>query len=100
MTQAMLQTEPTPGAMAPAGARSNEFLSFTLRNEEYGIEILRLEDCKPADAVVLAVAHREFVEEGWTLVRRLLRPEGGFVADVQGQLDRASRPADVTLWRL
>jgi UDP-N-acetyl-D-galactosamine dehydrogenase len=67
---------------------------------EYGIELRRLDDCQPADAVVVAVAHREFAAGGWPMVRKLLRPEGGFVADVQGLLDRASKPADVTLWRL
>jgi UDP-N-acetyl-D-galactosamine dehydrogenase len=67
---------------------------------EYGIELLRLEDCQPADAVVVAVAHREFTEGGWPMVRKLLRPEGGFVADVQGLLDRMTKPAEVTLWRL
>jgi UDP-N-acetyl-D-galactosamine dehydrogenase len=49
--------------------------------------------------VVLAVAHRPYREGGWSLVRGLLKPDG-FVADVPALLDRASAPADVTLWRL
>jgi UDP-N-acetyl-D-galactosamine dehydrogenase len=66
----------------------------------YGLELLEIEQCQPADAVVLAVAHQQYAERGWSLVRSLLKPGGGFVADVQGLLDRCEKPADVTLWRL
>ncbi len=66
----------------------------------YGLDLLSPEACQPADAVVVAVAHREFATGGWALVRRLLKPEGGFVADVQGLLDRGTIPSGVTLWRL
>ena len=37
---------------------------------------------------------------GWRLVRPLLKPAGGFVADVPGLLDRGAIPQGVTLWRL
>ena len=70
----------------------------TRRN--HGLELLPADACRPADAVVVAVAHREFVTAGWPLVRKLLKPDGGFVADVQGMLDRATIPPGVTLWRL
>jgi UDP-N-acetyl-D-galactosamine dehydrogenase len=53
-----------------------------------------------ADAVVLAVAHRAYADGGWKLVRGLLKPPGGFVADIPALLDRGSTPAGVTLWRL
>jgi len=33
-------------------------------------------------------------------VKKLLKPEGGFVADVPAFLDRESAPPGVTLWRL
>jgi UDP-N-acetyl-D-glucosamine/UDP-N-acetyl-D-galactosamine dehydrogenase len=55
---------------------------------------------KPADAVVLAVAHDEYVKEGWDLIETLLRDRGGAVFDVKGVLDRASKPAAIELWRL
>ncbi|QQS14006.1 MAG: nucleotide sugar dehydrogenase [Rhodospirillales bacterium] len=67
---------------------------------EYGLELMPLDAMSPADAVVAAVAHADYVAGGWSLVRGLLRPKGGFVADVQGLLDRATVPPDVTLWRL
>ncbi len=67
---------------------------------EYGLELKTLDAMAPADAVVLAVAHKPYVEAGWGLMRRLLKNESGFVADVQGVLDRNTRPPDITLWRL
>jgi UDP-N-acetyl-D-galactosamine dehydrogenase len=55
---------------------------------------------RPGGAVVLAVAHREFVAQGWSLVRRCLMNDGGAVLDVKATLDRAAAPPDVDLWRL
>jgi UDP-N-acetyl-D-galactosamine dehydrogenase len=66
----------------------------------YGLELKPLDALAPADAVVLAVGHASYVAEGWGLIRRLLKNGSGFVADVPGTLDRATRPADITLWRL
>ena len=72
-----------------------------LLREEYDLGLTPLAELKPADAVVLAVAHRPYREGGWSLVKPLLKPAaGGFVADVTGLLDRAAVPAGVTLWRL
>jgi UDP-N-acetyl-D-galactosamine dehydrogenase len=71
-----------------------------LLREAYGLSLTPLGELKPADAVVLAVAHRPYREGGWGLVRPLLVPEGGFVADVPALLDRAAIPSGVTLWRL
>jgi UDP-N-acetyl-D-galactosamine dehydrogenase len=71
-----------------------------LLREEYGLSLTPLGELKPADAVVLAVAHRAYREDGWKLVNRLLHPTGGFVADIPALLDRQSTPAGVTLWRL
>ena len=66
----------------------------------YGLSLTPLGELKPADAVVLAVAHHAYRDGGWKLVSSLLRPAGGFVADVPALLDRKSIPAGVTLWRL
>jgi UDP-N-acetyl-D-galactosamine dehydrogenase len=59
-----------------------------------------LDQLKQADAVVLAVAHRVYRDGGWNLVQPLLKPSGGFVADVPALLDRSATPSGVTLWRL
>src|SRR5476649_882216 len=71
-----------------------------LLKEESGLGLTPLDKLQPADAIVVAVAHRPYREAGWNLLRPLLRPSGGFVADIPGLLDRAAIPAGVTLWRL
>ena len=71
-----------------------------LLREEYGLALTPLDRLRPADSVVLAVAHRPYRDGGWGLVGPLLKPSGGFVADVPGLLDRAAVPAGVSLWRL
>jgi UDP-N-acetyl-D-glucosamine/UDP-N-acetyl-D-galactosamine dehydrogenase len=68
--------------------------------EEYGIALTALSALRPADAVILAVAHEQFIEGGWPLVRRLLNDGSGLVLDVKTKLDRASKPAGIELWRL
>jgi UDP-N-acetyl-D-galactosamine dehydrogenase len=71
-----------------------------LLHEEYNLALTPLDKLQPADAVVLAVAHKPYREGGWGLLKPLLKPSGGFVADVPGLLDRDGVPAGVTLWRL
>jgi UDP-N-acetyl-D-galactosamine dehydrogenase len=67
---------------------------------EYGVALTDLERVQPADAVILAVAHRDYLREGWPLMRRLLRDGSGVVLDVKSRLDRASKPDGIDLWRL
>lgn len=67
---------------------------------EYGVEILALERLAPADAIVLAVSHRAYVERGWDLVSSLLKGQTGLVFDVKSCLDRQRRPATIELARL
>lgn len=67
--------------------------------EEYGIALTALEALRPADAVVLAVAHEPYVAGGWRMIQRLLRDGEGLVLDVKMKLDRADRPAAIELWR-
>jgi len=69
-------------------------------HEEYGIHLVSREQLAPAHAVVLAVAHRQYLDEGWPLITSLLDGGRGVVADVKGVLARESIPAGVTLWRL
>jgi UDP-N-acetyl-D-glucosamine/UDP-N-acetyl-D-galactosamine dehydrogenase len=71
-----------------------------LLREEYGLALTPVDKLQPADAVVLAVAHRPYREAGWRLLKPLLKAGGGFVADVPALLDRAATPPGVTLWRL
>jgi len=67
---------------------------------EYGLTITALDVLKPADAVILAVAHGSYVEGGWPLIQRLLSGGAGLVFDVKMKLDRSTRPAGIELWRL
>jgi UDP-N-acetyl-D-galactosamine dehydrogenase len=59
-----------------------------------------LESLRPADAVVVAVAHREYVTGGWSLVAKLLKGGQGVVLDVKAKLDRTKKPEGIDLWRL
>src|SRR5262249_28330750 len=68
--------------------------------EEYGVGLTELGALKPADAIILAVAHEQYLEGGWPLVQRLLGGRTGLVLDVKVKLDRASKPAGIELWRL
>jgi UDP-N-acetyl-D-galactosamine dehydrogenase len=66
----------------------------------YGIALVDATLLRPADAVILAVAHECYVTGGWTLVAGLLKGSEGVVLDVKSRLDRASKPAGIELWRL
>ncbi|MDR3465408.1 MAG: nucleotide sugar dehydrogenase [Xanthobacteraceae bacterium] len=68
--------------------------------DEYGLELTALEALQPADAVVLAVAHSQYVAGGWPLIERLLEGGKGLVLDVKLRLDPARVPAGIELWRL
>jgi len=67
---------------------------------QYGIKLATMPALRPADAVVLAVGHEDYVRGGWPLMRKLLKPGGGIVLDVKSLLDRAAKPDEVELWRL
>jgi UDP-N-acetyl-D-galactosamine dehydrogenase len=67
---------------------------------EYGVTLTELHALQPADAIVLAVAHRQYVEGGWPFVQRMLRDGSGLVLDVKMKLDRAAKPEGIELWRL
>ena len=67
---------------------------------EYGLELREVGSLDPADAIIVAVAHREFKAGGWRLIRGLLRGETGVVLDVKWLLDRQEKPAGIDLWRL
>jgi UDP-N-acetyl-D-glucosamine/UDP-N-acetyl-D-galactosamine dehydrogenase len=67
---------------------------------EYGIRPLALAELRPADALILAVSHKQFKQAGWTLVKKLLNQQQGSVLDLKNMLDRNAIPKDIFLWRL
>jgi len=66
---------------------------------EYGVTLTPFGALKPADAVILAVPHQEYLNMGWD-VTRLLKTTGQYIADIKGVLDRSSKPEHIELWRL
>jgi UDP-N-acetyl-D-galactosamine dehydrogenase len=67
---------------------------------EYGLQLVALEDMRPADAVIVAVPHAAYRGGGWPLVTPRLRSGGGLVVDVRACLDPCARPPAVELWRV
>ena len=90
-------------ALEESGARvqvHDPLAAPKMAEQEYGLALTPLEAIEPADAVILAVAHRDYVSKGWPLVTRLLKGGQGIVLDVKSRLDRTQKPEGVELWRL
>ena len=68
--------------------------------DEYQVDLTELDNLKKADAVVLAVPHDDFVEQGWKFISELLQPKGGIVYDVKSVLDKNTIPENINLYRL
>jgi UDP-N-acetyl-D-galactosamine dehydrogenase len=69
-------------------------------HSEYGIALTAFDALRPADAVILAVAHQDYINGGWLLATRLLKDGQGSVLDNKSKLDRAHKPEGIDLWRL
>jgi len=67
---------------------------------EYGVKLTSIDSLRPADAVILAVAHKDYVAGGWPLIGKLLKDRRGIVLDVKAKLDREKKPEGIDLWRL
>lgn len=66
---------------------------------EYKLKLASAEDLKNLDALVLAVAHKEFISEGESgLSTRLAK--GGVVMDVKSVLNPAKLRTDIKYWAL
>jgi UDP-N-acetyl-D-galactosamine dehydrogenase len=67
---------------------------------EYGIYLVDKKDLKPAHAVILAVPHNQYVENGWSYIASILKLPNGLLFDVKGVLDRSAKPDGIILKRL
>jgi UDP-N-acetyl-D-galactosamine dehydrogenase len=67
---------------------------------EYGVTLTDFEALQPADAVIVAVAHKSYVDAGWPMIQKLLSGGQGLVLDVKMKLERSKLPAGIELWRL
>ena len=69
--------------------------------DEYGIHLSKWEDLSDIDGIILAVAHRAYVDMG---LQKLLKPlrsqREGVVIDVKCLLDQAKLPKTLKYWRL
>lgn len=67
---------------------------------EYGVTLIPYDELEKADAVVLAVPHREYVQKSWSNIQSLLKNEKGILVDVKSILPRHEKPEEIELWRL
>ena len=67
--------------------------------DRYGLELGTLEQLRDLDALVLAVAHREYRALGAADLAARLRP-GGVLIDVKSVVEPAALPAGVRYWSL
>lgn len=64
---------------------------------EFDIDLV---DCpQPTNCVILAVAHNDYVRQGWDLIKTLLVKDQCVVMDLKAVLDRNSKPSNITLVR-
>ncbi|KGP74563.1 nucleotide sugar dehydrogenase [Pontibacillus yanchengensis] len=68
--------------------------------EEYNIDLIHYNELRPADAVVMAVPHDEYLKQGWGQFEYLLKHGRGIVVDIKGKLDHKNYPDNISLWRL
>ena len=68
--------------------------------DEYRLELADLQSLRPAGAVILAVPHARYLENGWDWIVSLLEGGKGIVYDVKGRLGRDAAPAGVQVLRL
>lgn len=68
---------------------------------EYGIKLVDLEQIKDVDGVIMAVAHRSFLEMGMSELLKPLRDQkNGVLIDVKSILDPSKVPSSIKYWRL
>jgi UDP-N-acetyl-D-galactosamine dehydrogenase len=69
--------------------------------EEYGVDLMPLDELRDLDAVILAVSHADFARlDADRLAAMFRRPQAGIVIDVKGFLDRNALSARFDYWRL
>ncbi|MFB5661897.1 nucleotide sugar dehydrogenase [Alteribacillus sp. HJP-4] len=66
----------------------------------FGIYPISANDLKTADAVILAVPHRWYLEQDWIFYKSLLHEGKGRIIDIKGALDPSGCPEEIKLWKL
>ena len=68
--------------------------------EEYGIDLTPDKQLKPADAIILAVPHQEYLADGWQSICKHMKDNKGIIFDVKSALPRDNVPSGIKLLRL
>lgn len=69
-------------------------------SREYSIDLLNQEDLQPADAIIVAVPHKEYIDDKFLGSEDVLKNENGIVIDLKGKLDENIFSENVLLWSL
>ena len=68
---------------------------------EYGVELVDWKQVKDVDGVIIAVAHRKFLEMGLTELLKPLRDQkSGVLVDVKSIVELGKIPSSIKYWRL
>ncbi len=68
---------------------------------EYGIKLVDLKQIKDVDGVIVAVAHRSFLEMGLSELLKPMRDlKSGVLIDVKSIFDPSNVPSSIKYWRL
>jgi UDP-N-acetyl-D-glucosamine/UDP-N-acetyl-D-galactosamine dehydrogenase len=81
----------------------DDFADQTETKHEYGLSLTQMEALKPADALVIAVAHRNYCQMSLHTIKQLIIPRGVLI-DVKGVINNkvisSLRDSDIRFWRL
>jgi UDP-N-acetyl-D-galactosamine dehydrogenase len=67
---------------------------------KYGIHMLNLKDIKKVDAIIFALAHKEFYELSITQIKKIIKPKS-LIVDIKGIFNpELFKNSDIMLWRL
>lgn len=67
--------------------------------DEYGVNLVAEENLKPADALVLAVPHKAYIERNWE-ISNYLNENGKIIVDIKSALSLEEKPLNIIAWRL
>ncbi len=68
--------------------------------DEYGVELISDGNLKKSHAIILAVAHEDYIKNGWSYLTSMLHDHKGLVFDAKGVLERSEKPDEIVLIRL
>lgn len=68
--------------------------------EEYDVDLIAYDLLNPADSVILAVSHEDYIKKGWNQFDKLLSNGEGIVVDIKSVFAKEDKPEKIDLWRL